>query len=102
MQANITKTIDMDRSNQNAWYQNQFNPQAGRSSDFTPLPPLVRMCEPVEEHSFGQSAEGVMRRRYRISEHEKLVLNAAIEMGLSHFSTGQVFGIPSVSRIVRE
>ena len=49
-----------------------------------------------------QDGEPVLRKGYRLSQFEKLVLNEAIEFGLSHFCTGQVFHVPSVSRIIRD
>ena len=46
--------------------------------------------------------EAVVRQTYRLSRFEKLVINEAIEFGLSHFCTGKVFQVPSVSRIIRD
>ena len=43
-----------------------------------------------------------MRQDYRLTRFEKLVINEAIEFGLSHFCTGKVFHVPSVSRIIRD
>ena len=45
---------------------------------------------------------GVLRQGYRLNRYEKLVLQEAIGFGLSHYCAGQIFGVPSVSRIVRD
>ena len=44
----------------------------------------------------------MMYKQMKISEHTRLSMQAAVEMGLSENQVGKIFNVPSISRVLKE